>query len=312
MDAEETRVRKAPGQTRAEFRAQLRETKRQFDEANERIEKKAGRNLYQAIGIGLALGFAMLFSLIWVKELFMVVAGVIIVFAAFELASALRASGRRVPRIPTVLAGVAVVPAAFYLSDAGKWWVGLAGIALVVLWRTAEQAFPALRRQPERWGRDLAAGVWVQVYVVFLLSYALLLTAKPEGQWWALTAIILVIATDTGAYASGVFFGAHPMAPRISPKKTWEGFAGSVIAALIAGILLATLMLKQPWWLGVVFALAIVGSATVGDLIESLIKRDLGVKDMSGWLPGHGGFLDRVDSIIPSMPVAYVLFLLFA
>ncbi|MET0974892.1 MAG: phosphatidate cytidylyltransferase, partial [Leifsonia sp.] len=122
----------------------------------------------------------------------------------------------------------------------------------------------------------------------------------------------LVIAVDTGAYASGLLFGKHPMAPRISPKKTWEGFAGAVVASLIGGVLLATLMLGMPWWFGLVFGISILLSATIGDLSESLLKRDLGIKDMSSWLPGHGGFLDRLDSILPSAVIAYALFLIFA
>ena len=123
---------------------------------------------------------------------------------------------------------------------------------------------------------------------------------------WAPAATILI-----GYYASGLLFGKHPMAPLISPKKTWEGFAGSVIAATVAGVLLALLMLHQPWWVGVILAFALVLTATVGDLTESLIKRDLGTKDMSTWLPGHGGLLDRLDSALPSAAAAYALFIIF-
>ena len=122
--------------------------------------------------------------------------------------------------------------------------------------------------------------------------------------------IVLVIAVDTGAYVSGLSFGRHPMAPTISPKKTWEGFAGAAAASVIAGVLLSLFMIHQSWWFGVVFGIATLLSATLGDLAESLIKRDLGIKDMSSWLPGHGGFLDRLDSILPSAAVAYALYLL--
>jgi len=124
--------------------------------------------------------------------------------------------------------------------------------------------------------------------------------------------IIIAVASDTGAYAAGLSFGKHPMAPKISPKKTWEGFAGATLAALIAGVLLALFMLGLPWWTGLVIGIVILGTATAGDLGESMIKRDLGIKDMSSWLPGHGGVLDRLDSILPSVVGALALFYLFS
>jgi phosphatidate cytidylyltransferase len=297
--------------TRAEIRAQVRATKAQIDATNIKIEARTGRNLPLAILIGLALGLAMLFSLIVVKELFMIVAGVIIAFTAFELASALRYAGRDVPRIPTVIAAVATVPAAFYWGDDGKWLITLAGIVFVAAWRLAELGDRSHRSTARDVATDLAAGTFIQVYVPFLASFSVLLAGKEGGQWWTLAFLLAVISVDTGAYASGLVFGKHAMAPRISPKKTWEGFAGSVLASLIAGVLLAIFMLHQEWWVGIIFGLTIVFTATVGDLTESLIKRDLGIKDISTWLPGHGGFLDRLDSILPSAAAAYVLFLIF-
>ena len=123
-----------------------------------------------------------------------------------------------------------------------------------------------------------------------------MLLRQEGGEWWVLAFIVIVIAADTGAYASGLTFGKHPMAPRISPKKTWEGFAGAALAALVAGLLLGLFMLGIPWWVGLIFGVVILLAATIGDLAESMIKRDLGIKDMSSWLPGHGGVLDRLDS----------------
>lgn len=311
-EAKRDEIRAQVNATGVELRAQMKATRAQIDHANELIEERTGRNLPLAILIGLAMGFAMLFSLIVVKELFMIVAAFLIGFTAFELASALRSAGRRVPRWPTVIAALVMVPAAFYLGDEGKWLAALAGVAFVVLWRVAELANPKLRGRAQDVLRDLAAGTFIQIYVPFLASFAVLLTAKPGGEWWTLAFLIIVISIDTGAYATGLTFGKHPMAPRISPKKTWEGFAGSVAAAFTAGILLSIFMIGQPWWFGLVFGSVIVATATIGDLTESLIKRDLGVKDISTWLPGHGGFLDRMDSILPSSAAAYVLFLIFA
>ena len=295
--------------TRAEIRAQVASTRAQIEATNEKIEARTGRNLPLAILIGLGLGFAMLFSLIVIKELFMIFAGALIAFTAFELASALRYAGRDVPRWPTVIAVLAMVPAAFYLGDGANWLALLGGITFVVLWRLVELASPAHRGTAGELWLDIGAGTFIQVYVGFLASFALLLTGRPGGEWWTLAFLILVVSIDTGAYASGLSFGRHPMAPRISPKKTWEGFAGSVVVGLVAGVLLAVFMLQEPWWFGLIFGATIVFTATIGDLVESLIKRDLGIKDISTWLPGHGGFLDRLDSILPSAAAAYILFL---
>ncbi|RZU64789.1 phosphatidate cytidylyltransferase [Microterricola gilva] len=309
--------------TKAELRAQAHATKadieRGFDEArahldatNERIKARTGRNLVLAILIGLALGAVTLFSLIVIKEIFMIFAAVLVLFASYEFASALRLGGFRVPRVPTVIAAVAVVPAAFYGGAAGQWLSILLGTLFVVLWRLAEQANATVRTPASAVLPDLGASVFVQIYVTFLASFAVVLVGQDGGEWWTLAFLIVVIAADTGAYASGLMFGKHPMAPVISPKKTWEGFAGAAVATTVAGVLLGLFMLDQPWWFGLIFGVAILLSATLGDLAESLIKRDIGIKDMSSWLPGHGGFLDRLDSILPSAAVAFVFYLIFA
>ena len=146
----------------------------------------------------------------------------------------------------------------------------------------------------------------MQVYVTFLAGLYVVLVGLDGGQWWTLASIVIVVVTDIGAYASGLAFGKHKLAPTISPGKTWEGFAGSIVVAVVAGILLGWLVLGQPWWVGLVLGVLLALVGTMGDLTESLIKRDLGVKDISTWLPGHGGFLDRLDSILPSAAVAYV------
>lgn len=298
--------------TKDDILAQIAATRAQLDATNERIEARAGRNLPLATLFGLVLGVSMLLSLILIKALFMVVAAALVAFTALELASALRFAGRDVPRLPTVIAAVALVPAAFYLGDDGRWLAFLGCVLFVALWRTAELARPSHRGSASDYWKDVGAGTFIQAYVPFLGSFAVLLTARDGGEWWTLAFLLIVIFVDIGAYASGLLLGRHPMAPRISPKKTWEGFGGSVLVALVAGVVLAIFMLDQPWWVGVVFGLAMVATATVGDLTESLIKRDLGIKDISTWLPGHGGFLDRLDSVLPSAAVAYALYLIFA
>ncbi|MDO7882478.1 phosphatidate cytidylyltransferase [Salinibacterium soli] len=288
----------------SDFEAQVRAT-------NDKINARSGRPLVRAIIVGLVLGGSLLVSLIVVKELYMLFAAALIGFTSFELASALRFAGRDVPRLPTVVAGLAVVPAAFYWGATGHWLVTLAGIAAIAVWRLVELVRPSHRVSGLDLLKDIGAGAFIMAYVAFMGGYTVLLTAQDGGQWWTLAFLIVVVAVDTGAYASGLAFGRHKMAPIISPGKTWEGFAGSVVVAIVAGVLLALFMLQQPWWVGIVLGVVLVGTATIGDLAESLIKRDLGIKDISTWLPGHGGFLDRVDSSLLSGAAAFALFLIF-
>ena len=298
--------------TRADFERQVQARKAQLDATNERIAARTGRNLVVATIIGLAVGALVVVSLIFIKELFLVFGMTMAGFATFELVQAFRGSGRRVPRIPSVVAAVGIVPATFFLHAGGQLLSLSAGILVVVVWRLVEEAaVPRSRRGPRAVGKDVLWAVFVQLYVSLLASFTILLLAEPGGEWWVLAFLILVVSVDTGAYVSGLSWGKHPMAPTISPKKTWEGFAGAAAAAVIAGILLSVFMLGESWWFGIVFGVVLLLTATAGDLAESLIKRDLGVKDMSSWLPGHGGFLDRLDSILPSAAATYVLFLVF-
>jgi phosphatidate cytidylyltransferase len=285
------------------------EARAQFDEAAAKINARTGRNLFAAIGIGLVLGGLFLVSLILVKWLFMVLAGALIGLTVFELASALRYAGRDVPRVASTVVAVATVPVAFFFGVEGLWLALLVSVVLISLWRLGEQARPSHRAGAGALLGDIGAGVFVQVYVTFLAGLYVVLVGLEGGEWWTLASIIIVVATDVGAYASGLAFGKHKLAPTISPGKTWEGFAGSIVVAVVAGILLGWLMLGQPWWVGLVMGVLLALVGTMGDLTESLIKRDLGVKDISTWLPGHGGFLDRLDSILPSAAVAYVIYL---
>ena len=319
MSAPDEAPHKHKGPSRADFDAARHDLEAQARATNEKINARTGRPLLLAIVVGVGLGAALLLSLLIVKELFMVFAAALIVVASFEFATALRVANRKVPRIPVIITAIAIVQAYFYAINADlgltrEAWhliVAAAGIVLITVWRLVSLALPSKRATPSLVVRDIGAGAFVVLYVMFLGSFFVLLTAHEGGQWWTLAALIVVVSVDTGAYATGLSFGKHPMAPSISPKKTWEGFAGSVAAAVLAGVLLAIFMLQQPWWVGVILGLTIVLTATVGDLTESLIKRDLGTKDMSTWLPGHGGLLDRLDSALPSAAAAYALFIIF-
>jgi phosphatidate cytidylyltransferase len=297
--------------TRVDIEAKAQEARAQFDAAQEKIRARTGRNLLAAIAIGVVLGAIFITSLILLKWMFIIFGGFLIGFAVFELATALRQAGRDVPRVVSTVVGLAVVPTAFFFHVQGLWLGTLGAVLVVTVWRLAELLFrPSHRTGAKAVLLDLAAGALIQVYVTFMASFYLVLTGSKGGEWWTLASIVIVVVTDIGAYATGLLFGKHKLAPTISPGKTWEGFAGSIVFAIVTGILLAVLMLHQQWWVGLIMGVLLALVGTAGDLMESLIKRDIGVKDISSWLPGHGGFLDRLDSILPSAAVAYAIFLI--
>ncbi len=296
--------------TRSDIEAGVREAKAQFDATSEKVKARTGRNLFAAIGVGLSLGALLLVSLLIWKPLFIVFGGLLVGFTTFELASALRYAGRNVPRVASTVVGLATMPVAFFFGVEGLWIALLAGCLLITIYRLVELLRPSHRTGTREVLLDIGAGAFVQVYVAFMAGFYVALTGSEHGEWWTLASLIIVVFTDVGAYASGLRFGKHKLAPVISPGKTWEGFAGSLVTAIAFGAVLAPVMLQQPWWVGAIMGVLLALVGTAGDLTESLIKRDLGIKDISTWLPGHGGFLDRLDSILPSSVVAYVIYLI--
>jgi phosphatidate cytidylyltransferase len=294
--------------TRAEFERRFDDTRQQFERTNERIKARTGRNLLGAIGIGVLLGGLLLASLVVNKDLFMLFAAVLLGVSSFELSTALRHMNRRVPRTPSVVTAVLAVPLAYYFGIFAVLAIIVLGVAVTGVWRWVEvrRGFQWVDNAGLR--SDVYAAGLVQGYVTLLGGFCVALVAKPDGQWWTLAFMIVVVSVDTGAYISGLNFGKHPMAPKISPKKTWEGFAGAAMFAIVAATILSIFMLQQPWWFGLIFGPLILASATLGDLGESHLKRVIGIKDMSHWLAGHGGFLDRLDSILPSAAITFVLY----
>lgn len=293
----------------AQFEAAVHEMEEQVREVNARIDKKAGRPLWLAIAFGLLLGGIFVASLFFVEALFMVFVTGLVLFATLELSGALVEKGRLKVRWPLAVMASAMPPLVFFFGPTGHLWSLLGAVSVAVLARMVRAAVDASSRASLL--SDIGVAIVVLTYIPFLGSFALAVHTAPGGVWWVFTGVVVVVSVDVGAYVTGLSFGKTPLAPRISPKKTWEGFAGSALAAQIAAVLLGTLVLGLPWWAAVIMGVALLGSATLGDLLESLIKRDLGIKDISSWLPGHGGFLDRLDSILPSMAVLFVLFQIF-
>lgn len=310
--ADHSAIREQWRAARDEFGTHVSHARDQLDQANERIKQRTGRDLVLAIVIGLAFGGALLASLLFVKILFVPFALAAALLGVWELTRALRSAGRRVDVAPQLAAATLLVLAA-YFAELWLYWVALfLAVAFVIVWRLIAQM---AARDGRTYGdvlADAVIGGFVQVYVPFLAGIALIVLDQEGGQWWVLSFIAIAVAADTGAYAAGLAFGRHPMAPRISPKKTWEGFGGAVVASIGAGVLLALYLLELPWWGGVILGAAVLVSATLGDLGESMLKRDLGIKDMSSWLPGHGGLLDRLDSILLSTVPALGLYFLLS
>jgi phosphatidate cytidylyltransferase len=258
-----------------------------------------GRNLPAAIAVGLALGALILLSLYVDKRGFVALAVAAIGIAVWELSGAFAAKGIRVAR-PPLLVGTAAVLVAAFADGVEAFVVATALTVIAVLaWRLADG--------PESYLRDATAGVFVALYAPFLAGFAILALRPEDGPERVVTLVILVVCNDVGGYAAGVLTGRHPMAPTISPKKSWEGFAGSAIACAIGGVLTVTLLLDGSVLAGALVGLGAVCSATLGDLGESMIKRDLGIKDMGTLLPGHGGLMDRLDSLLPAAPAVYLL-----
>ncbi|MFE9451104.1 phosphatidate cytidylyltransferase [Streptomyces sp. NPDC006739] len=268
-------------------------------------KKSAGRDLSAAIGVGVGLGVVIVASLFIVKAVFVGVVAVAVVVGLWELTSRLQErKSIKAPLVPLAVGGAAMVVAGYVRGAEGA-WVAMALTALAVLvWRMTEP--------PEGYLRDVTAGVFAAFYVPFLATFVAMMLTADDGPWRVLTFLLLTVVSDTGAYAVGWRFGSHKLAPRISPGKTREGLLGAVLFAMVAGALCMQFLIDGgAWWQGLLLGLAVAVSATLGDLGESMIKRDLGIKDMGTLLPGHGGIMDRLDSLLPTAPVVWLLMVVF-
>jgi len=238
-------------------------------------------------------------SLLFRKQAFL---GVVIIagcIAVWELRSALARGRISVPLVPSMVGAVTMITASFVGGgQALTVCFGLTCISLL-LWCISDG--------PQGSIRDISGGIFVAAYVPLLASFSSLLLAEPDGAKRVIVFIGVTVCSDIGGFAVGVVAGRHPMAPSVSPKKSWEGAGGSVVACVIAGVVTVMVLLGGSWWAGAILGLAVAVSATVGDLTESTIKRDLGIKDMGSILPGHGGLMDRLDSLLLSAPVAWAI-----
>jgi phosphatidate cytidylyltransferase len=267
---------------------------------------KAGRNLPMAIGVGVGLGVVVVACLLLLREIFVAIVIAAVVASVWEMRTTLaKARGISITWIPVAVGSAVTIALAWPYGHTAQ-MLGITLTCLAVMgWRFGKGADGYLS--------DVSASIFLTVYLGLFATFATLMVAPHDGHARILAFLIMVVCSDTGGYAAGALLGKHPMAPKISPKKSWEGFAGSIVTAMAGGALSLSLMpaLHHPWWQGAIIGLVLAGVSTAGDLAESLIKRDLGVKDMGTLLPGHGGVMDRMDSLLPSAVVCWALLTLF-
>ncbi len=264
---------------------------------------RAGRDLGAAIAVGVALGAVVLATLTLYRPGFVVVVGLAVVISILELVQALEAREARPPVVPLLLGAVAMLALTYLRGADGLVVAFMLTVLACIVWRLADGARGYLR--------DVSTTVFVITYVPLLAGFAVLLVVPDDGALRGITFIATVVCSDVGGYVAGVLVGRHRLAPTVSPKKSWEGLGGSAALSALAGALFFTLGLDAAWWQGVLYGLAIAAAATLGDLGESMIKRDLGIKDMGRLLPGHGGLMDRMDSLLPAAAVAWILLTAF-
>jgi phosphatidate cytidylyltransferase len=264
---------------------------------------RAGRDLRAAILVGVGLGAVIILSLLTVRQTFIGIVAAAAAVSTWELAQAFRKGGINVALWPALIGGQAMIWLSWPLERSGLMTAFVITVLVCMIWR--------FRGGSDGYLRDLSASVFTVAYVPLFAAFAAMLVVPEDGAGRVFAFLIGVVLSDVGGYAAGVFLGKHPMAPTISPKKSWEGFAGSLVAGMVGGAITVITFLDGQWWQGVLFGAALVVTATAGDLVESLIKRDLGIKDMGNLLPGHGGLMDRMDSLLPSAVASWLMLHLF-
>lgn len=265
---------------------------------NEAINKRAGRKLLPSIAVSLSLIALIWFALAYQREIFAVVVAVAVLLGIREIVRAFSARGIYLSINALIVASIALAYA--------TWNGGVAGLAVATAIAIPVLLIQLLTRGPEGFVASATATTFSLLYLPFLGGFLILLARTSNGFERVMTFVILVSCNDTFGYIVGVLFGRHPMAPKISPKKSWEGLAGSLIFTVLGGTLAFYYIMDMKWWIGAVVGLMIVFTATCGDLIESAMKRDLELKDMGTLLPGHGGMLDRLDSVLISAPALWL------
>ncbi|WP_083710027.1 phosphatidate cytidylyltransferase [Williamsia sterculiae] len=267
-------------------------------------KSRAGRNLPAAIAVGASLGILVILVVVFVPKLWYVVVAVSFAVATWEVSKRLRDGGRHVALVPLLVGGQAVIWSGWPWGTTGILVAFVTTVLVMMIWKLLSQGRSAA---PINYLQDLAASVLVLAWLPLLAAFGTLMVLQPHGSARVLTLMIVVVCSDVGGYAAGVLFGKHPMVPAISPKKSWEGMAGSLVFGTVGAVLIVHYLVDAAWWVGAVLGPVLVICGTLGDLVESQIKRDLKIKDMGTLLPGHGGIMDRLDSLLPSAFVVWAV-----
>ena len=269
---------------------------------------RAGRNLPAAIGVGVVLGGLAIATMLFFPIGWLVMVAIFIPVATYEVVRRLREAGYALPLIPLLLGGQAIIWLSFY-GPAGPLGAYGGTIVVCMVWRLVGHG---IREAPVNYLRDISATVLLATWVPLFASFSALLIFQDHGGIRAFTVIVTVVFADIGGYIAGVLFGKHLMVPAISPKKSWEGLGGSLVFGVAAAVLSVTFLMDRPAWVGVPLGLMLVITGVLGDLVESQVKRDLGIKDMGTLLPGHGGVMDRIDAMLPSAVAGWIVLTLLA
>ncbi len=265
---------------------------------------RAGRDLPAAIAVGACLGGGVIATLLFAPRGWVAVVAAAMIVATLEVARRLREGGYAIPLVPLLLGGQAIVWLTWPFGAAGALG-GFGGtVVLCLIWRLLSGGLTA---PPVNYLRDVAVTVFLAAWIPLFGAFGALLVYPDDGAQRVFCLMLGVVASDIGGYTAGVLFGKHPMAPAISPKKSWEGLSGSLVLGIAVSILSVEFILEKPWWVGVPLGIMLVITGTLGDLVESQVKRDLGIKDMGTLLPGHGGLMDRLDSLLPGAFVTWAI-----
>ncbi|MCS3878651.1 phosphatidate cytidylyltransferase [Gordonia amarae] len=263
---------------------------------------RAGRDLPAAIGIGVSLGAGIIAVLVFEPRIWYAVVSVALAIATWEISQRLRDGGIGIALWPLLIGGQAIIWSGWPWGTTGILVAAVTTVLVSMVWKLLAQGLSAA---PEDYLRGLAVTVLVMAWLPVLGAFGALIVTESDGAARVATLVVVVVCSDVGGYAAGVLFGKHPMAPAISPKKSWEGLVGSLLVGTIGAVCCALFLLDAHWWVGAILGPVLVICATLGDLVESQVKRDLGIKDMGTLLPGHGGIMDRLDSLLPSAFVVW-------
>jgi phosphatidate cytidylyltransferase len=267
-------------------------------------KSRAGRNLPAAIAVGSVMGFGMIAILLYVPYVWILVVALAMAVATHEVVRRLREAGYVIPIWPLLIGGQAMIWLTWPFGTKGALGAFGGTVLVCLIWRLLAHG---LSSAPQNYLRDVSATIFLAAWIPLFGAFGALLIYPDDGWARVLSMLLAVVFSDIGGYTAGVLFGKHPMVPAISPKKSWEGFAGSLLCGTVAAVLAVTFLLDRPSWIGIPLGIFLVITGTLGDLVESQVKRDLGIKDMGTLLPGHGGMMDRIDSILPSAAATWIV-----